>query len=142
MPIILPKIKQTPLRHCPNAFGIRQLLIKEENHTLTHTFKDRLAFEMLAPIIDNINSGKHILETTFGCISYGNAAYSIGYYCNILNKLYGRKLVNAIFFFPKNFRLKTLGPDTSGKYLKVSDFINKIKEKSILIEIDLDKTIY
>ena len=75
-----PPLQTTPLKQFPNNFGIKHLFVKDETNNLTHTFKDRLAHEMLSPILNEINLGKQITKTTFGSISYGNTAFSMGNY--------------------------------------------------------------
>lgn len=136
------KTEISPLLPIPNKFGIENLYLKDETINPTHTFKDRLAVEMLSPIIENINNGKKISRTTFGSISYGNTAFSMGYFCRQLNRLYGSEIVNAICFIPRELRSRTIGPDTSGKYLLSSEMLKKINLDCQLIEIDLNGKIF
>lgn len=132
----------TPLIHLPNMLGIGNLYLKDETTNPTHTFKDRLAFEMLSPIIENINSERKIIKTTFGSISYGNTAYSMGYFCKQLNKFYGSEIVNSISFTPPEIKLKTFGPDTAGKYLHATVMLKKISEVCHIEEIDLEEKVF
>ncbi len=137
-----PPLQTTPLKQFPNNFGIKNLFVKDETTNITHTFKDRLAHEMLSPILNEINLGKQITKTTFGSISYGNTAFSMGNYCDILNDLFGSEVVNAISFIPLEIKSKTFGPDTSGKHMQASEMLNKVNNVCHLIEIDLTGKVY
>jgi len=132
----------SPLISIPNSFGIKQLFVKDESTNPTHTFKDRLAMVMLNPIIDEINSGRQVAKTTFGSISYGNTAFSMGYYCNKLNNQHGSEVVNAICFIPREIKSKTFGPDTSGNHIQATVILKKIKRDCHLVEIDLNEKVF
>jgi len=134
--------KDTELITKNNVFGIKTLYIKDETKNITHTFKDRLAYEMLRPIIEKINKGEKITKTTFCSISYGNTAYSMGYYCNLLNKMYGDEIVNAVAIVPPNLSSKIYGPDTEGRKEKASNIFKRIKKYCSIIELDLEKQYY
>jgi predicted O-methyltransferase YrrM/threonine dehydratase len=131
----------TPLYRYQDIFGIKSLYVKDESKNPTNTFKDRLAFAMLKPIVNDINNGIKPTKTTFCSISYGNTAYSMGYYCNLLNAEYKSEIVNAVVIIPLKFSEKFLGPDTNGKIIKGSEVINKLSDFCRIIEYDLDNEI-
>lgn len=132
----------TPLVNIGGLFGIRNLYMKDETKNPNHTFKDRLAYEMIHPIIDAINKGEPFKKTTFGAISYGNTAFSMGDYCEKLNKANREKVVNALIFFPPKLIGSKYGPDTEGQILPLQKVLDKISKKCDIIEIDLNKKVY
>ncbi|MBI5371267.1 MAG: PLP-dependent lyase/thiolase [Sphingobacteriales bacterium] len=132
----------TPIKELHHSFGVCSLFVKDESKNPTHTFKDRLAYEMLQPIINDIEAGRVIKKTTFGSISYGNTALSLGYYCKQLNEEFGEEIVNAIAFIPPALKSKVFGPDTSGKILRASEVLKRVNENCELIEIDLSEKLY
>lgn len=133
---------KTTIQELHHYFGIASLYVKDESKNPTHTFKDRLAFEMLRPILNDIATGRKIKKTTFGSISYGNTALSLGYYCKQLNEQFGEEIVNAIAFIPPALKSKVFGPDSSGKKLRASEVLKKVNENCELIEIDLSAKLY
>jgi cysteine synthase len=132
----------TPINSYKNVFGIQNLFIKDESFHKTHTFKDRLSLELLKPVYEKLNLGENITKTTFGSISYGNTALSLGYHCANLNQQYGEELVNAIAFVPPELKNKILGPDSEGLYVAASAMLTKIEKKCTIIEVDLSQQIY
>jgi threonine dehydratase len=132
----------TPLVPIKEAFGISNLFIKDETFNPTHTFKDRLAFEMLAPIIKRIQNNEPFVKTTFGSISYGNTILSLGYFCKQLNDALGQEVVSAVGFIPKKLYKKVLGPDTSEAYLDASRLLNLVHKNCKLVNINLDEKIF
>ena len=142
MYIQIPCVGGTPLLQLRNLFGISNLFVKDESVNPTHTFKDRLANEMLKPIFKSIKNGEKTEKTSFASISYGNTAMSLGYYCKQLNDQIGKELVNAIAFMPPSLKHKVFGPDTTGRFINASDVLQRISENCKIIEIDLNKKIY
>ena len=140
--ISLPIPGNTPLIKHPELFGIKGLYSKDETKNPTSTFKDRLAYEMVRPIADSINKNSNHKKTTFGSISYGNTAFSMGYYTNVLNTLANETLANSVAFVPPNLKEKTYGPNTEGELIFAGKIIEKIKQHCAIIEIDLKKQIY
>lgn len=140
--IILPIPGNTPIVEHTGLFGVQKLFSKDETKNPTFTFKDRLAYEMIRPIAESINTKTDFRKTAFASISYGNTAFSMGYYSNILNKSAGKNVVNAVAFVPPNLKEKTYGPNTEGKSVATSKILEKIKENCSIVEIDLKKQIY
>jgi len=138
----LQKPGNTPIVECNNLFGVKSLCFKDETKNPTHTFKDRLAYEMVRPIAEAINEGKEFNKTTFSSISYGNTAYSMGYYANQVNDAVGSQTVNAVVFIPPHLREKTFGPNVEGNFVSASKMLDKIKNDCHVVEIDLKKQIY
>ncbi len=134
--------KNTPLINVGGLFRINKLWMKDETKNPTHTFKDRLAYEMIRPIIEKINKGEEFRRTTFGSISYGNTAYSMGYYCDLLNKEFGEEIVKALSFIPPEIINKPFGPNTDGKIVPPENILKKISKVCEIINIDLNKQIY
>jgi threonine dehydratase len=132
----------TPLIPLNGAFGVSNLLIKDETYNPTHTFKDRLAFEMLSPIIEKLRNGEPVQQTTFGSISYGNTILSLGYYCQQLNNAVGKEIVSAVGFVPRKLYRKVFGPDTSDAYLDASKLLNLVNKNCKLVNINLEEKIY
>ena len=132
----------TPLKSISNSFGVKNLFIKDETYNPTHTFKDRLAFEMLSPIIERIKNGGQIQRTTFGSISYGNTILSLGYYCKQLNELLGEEVVSAVGFVPQKLYKKTFGPDTSNEILEASELLDLVHQNCKLVNINLNEKIF
>jgi len=140
--IILPIPCNTPIAEHFGLFGVQKLFSKDETKNPTFTFKDRLAYEMVCPIAESLNSKREVKKTTFASISYGNTAFSMGYYSHILNQSVGTNFVNAVAFVPLNLKEKTYGPNTEGKFIAAKDILEKVKENCSIIEIDLKKQIY
>jgi threonine dehydratase len=136
--INLPIPGNTPVTKLSGMFGVRELYMKDETKNPTHTFKDRLAYEMVRPIAEDINSESHTAPTTFGSISYGNTAYSMGYY----SKFFPQSVVNAVAFVPPNLKERTFGPNTDGTLVNGSKVIETILKDCSIIEIDLKKQLY
>lgn len=132
----------TPLKHLHNAFGVKNLFVKDETENPTHTFKDRLAYEMLSPIISKIENKEPISKTTFGSISYGNTILSLGYFCKQLNEYVGKDIVSAVGFVPRKLYKKTFGPDSSNNYIEASRLLNLVHRNCKLLDINLDKKVY
>lgn len=119
--------------------------MKDETKNPTHTFKDRLAYEMVRPIAEAWNAKKHFHRTSFGSISYGNTAYSMGHYTRLLNAQAEEELVNSIAFVPPALRKRTFGPDTEGQCVRARLFIDTMFRHCRVcenIEIDLKKQVY
>jgi threonine dehydratase len=140
--VILPIPGNTPVTEHAGLFGIQKLFLKDETKNPTFTFKDRLAYEMVRPIAESVSANANFRKTTFGSISYGNTAFSMGYYTNFFNKAADETLVNAVCFLPPSLKEKTYGPNTEGTRIAVEKILKKIKEKCTIIEIDLKKQIY
>ncbi|MCX6800121.1 MAG: pyridoxal-phosphate dependent enzyme [Candidatus Falkowbacteria bacterium] len=136
---------KTPLIECSGLFGIQNLFMKDETKNPNHTFKDRLAYEAVRPIMELINSNQKIIKTTFGSISYGNTAYSLGYYTSALNQLAKEKIVNVVSFVPPFLKNKTFGPNTDGQFVFPKTYFRKMFHNfnsADFVEIDLTKKIY
>lgn len=140
--ITLQKPGNTPLVNVSGLFKVARLFMKDETKNPTNTFKDRLAFEMLQPIIESLNKGLPIKKTTFGSISYGNTAFSMGFFCNQLNKAFGSKVVNAVAFVPPKLLDKKFGPNSEGTVLDAKEVLGKISKTCDLVDIDLSAKIY
>jgi len=139
---MIMKIKKpfnTPIIKINGMLGITHFYIKDESTNPTHTFKDRLSFHLIKQFVKDIEKNK---KNYFGCISYGNTAYSLGYYCNEINKLYNKEICEAIVFVPSKLKEKTLGPDTDGKYVKAISMLKEISRYCKIIKIDIDKKFY
>ena len=139
---ILQKPGNTPVADVSGMFGVARLFMKDETKNPTHTFKDRLAFEMLQPVIESLNKGEDAKKVTFGSISYGNTAFSMGYYCNQLNKMCGRTVVNAVAFVPPKLFNKKFGPNTEGSIVDAKTVLGKIAKTCELVDIDLSAKVY
>lgn len=143
--IKLPIPGNTPLNKYSGLFGVQVLLAKDETKNPTHTFKDRLAYEAVKPIMEAINLNRNFETTTFSSISYGNTAYSMGYYAEMLNKEARGKIVNMVSFIPPSLQGKTFGPNTEGQVIVPGGYFKKMFNNFIgvdSIEIDLAKQIY
>jgi threonine dehydratase len=135
----------TPLNKYSDLFGVRTLLVKDETGNPTHTFKDRLAYEAVRPIVEAINLKQSLVRITLGSISYGNTAYSIGHYAAMLNRKAGELVVNVASFIPPSLKKKTFGPNTEGQIVPSEAFLQKMFSScsdAHAIEIDLSKQIY
>lgn len=138
----IPVPGNTPIAHKPNLFGVANLYIKDETQNPTHTFKDRLAYEMVRPTLEAIQNNREHKKITFSSISYGNTAFSMGYYAQKINELAGQEVVKAVAFVPPTLKDKTFGPDSENKQVSGKEVINKIAETCQIIDIDLKKQIY
>ncbi|MCX6770221.1 MAG: PLP-dependent lyase/thiolase [Candidatus Micrarchaeota archaeon] len=132
----------TPMKNISGLFNVSKLFMKDETKNPTHTFKDRLAYEMVRPIIENIMNGKPFEKTSFGAISYGNTAYSMGHYCKLLNGFYGGEIVRAIAFMPPQLLNRPFGPNTEGTRIDAKRVVGRISEFCTIIPIDLNAQIY
>jgi len=144
-PIELPIPMNTPLDKYQDLFGVQTLFVKDETINPTHTFKDRLAYEAVRPIMEAINLNKSFLRTTFGSISYGNTAHSLGYYASKLNQAAKEKIVSVACFIPPYLKEKTFGPNTEGQAISPQTYLAKMFNnyaEAQSIEIDLSKQIY
>jgi len=142
MKIKIQKPGNTPIVGLKNLFGVVNLFMKDETKNLTYTFKDRLAYEMIRPTIEAINNNQNFDKITFGSISYGNTAFSMGLFCHKLNQLYGQEIVKAVAFVPPEIVHKPFGPDTDGTIVGTKTVLSKIAETCDIIEIDLKAQIY
>ena len=140
--IKIQKPGNTPIVGLKNLFGVSNLIMKDETKNPTHTFKDRLAYEMIRPTIEKINNNQNFEKITFGSISYGNTAFSMGYYCQMLNQQFGKEIVKAVAFVPPEIVHKLFGPDTEGNKVGTKKVLSKIAETCDIIEIDLKAQIY
>jgi len=134
--------KNTPFVDISGLFGIKNLFMKDETKNPTHTFKDRLAYEMIRPILESVEQKKNFKRTTFGSISYGNTAFSMGYYCHRLNAAAGSEVVKAVAFVPPKIVRKPFGPNTEGTVIPSEKVMGKISELCDIIEIDLNAKVY
>ena len=66
MKIKIQKPGNTPIVGLKNLFGVSNLIMKDETKNPTHTFKDRLAYEMIRPTIEKINNNQNFEKITFG----------------------------------------------------------------------------
>lgn len=132
-PLVIPTQKM---------FGVKNLFIKDETHNPTHTFKDRLAFEMIRPMLEKIEKGEEIQPTTFGSISYGNTAKAMGHYVSRLNALYGSEIARAVAFIPPTLLKKEFGPDTESHRVRASRIVDDLKKSCAIVPIDLNKQVY
>ncbi|MFA5993318.1 MAG: PLP-dependent lyase/thiolase [Candidatus Pacearchaeota archaeon] len=140
--IEIAKPGNTPLVNVDGLFGVRNLYMKDETKNPNHTFKDRLAYEMVRPILDEINKCIKPKKHTFSSISYGNTAYSMGFYCDQINKICGEEILKALVFFPPKLIGKTYGPNTEGKMVSCKNAMEKLSKTCELIELDLSKKVY
>jgi threonine dehydratase len=143
--ISLPVPGNTPLNKCSGLFGIDSLFVKDETKNPTHTFKDRLAYEAVRPIVETINSGQTVTKTTFASISYGNTAYSMAYYSALLNQEAEKKIASMVAFIPPSLKNKPFGPNTEGAVISPDVYLKKMFDSlsSIdFIEVDLTTQIY
>jgi threonine dehydratase/predicted transcriptional regulator len=132
-PIVVPR---------NTIYGAEKLLIKDETQNPTHTFKDRLAYEMIRPLLEEVRQGRVPKPMTFGSISYGNTAKAMGYYVNVLNKMVGKEVARAVVFVPPSIEKKTFGPDTEGSTFPATTMLEDIKKTCIIVPIDLSLKIY
>jgi threonine dehydratase/predicted transcriptional regulator len=132
----------TPVISLKGLFGVKHLWMKDETKNPTHTFKDRLAYEMIRPLYERYLGGKKIPSTTFGSISYGNTAKSMGHYVKLLNKVTNRNGARAVAFVPPFLEKKQFGPDSNGITIPASKVIDNIKDNCNVVPIDLSKQIY
>ena len=132
----------TPIVSLNGLFGVKTLWMKNEVQNPTHTFKDRLAYEMIRPMYEEFLSGKIPAPMTFGSISYGNTAKAMGHYASALNKLVGKDVAKAVAFVPPSLEKKTFGPDTNGKTIPAAKIIEDLKKNCQIVPIDLKKKIY
>lgn len=135
----LPKPGNTQLVSLANSFGVKNLWMKDEVQNPTHTFKDRLAYEMVRPLLEKFRGGRIPEPVTFGSISYGNTAKAMGYYVSRLNEIVGREIATSIAFIPPSLTSKKFGPDVEGKHVSASSMLDNIKKDSEIVEIDLKK---
>lgn len=142
MKIKIQRPGNTPLVGLKNIFGVSKLFMKDETKNPTFTFKDRLAYEMIRPTIEAINNNRNFDKITFGSISYGNTAFSVGYYCKKLNQNYKKEIVKAVAFVPPEIVNKPFGPNTEGTIISSKKVLSKIAETCGIIEIDLKAQIY
>ncbi len=137
----LLKPGNTPLAPMHNMFGVRELWMKDESKNPTKTFKDRLAYEMVRPILELYKSGDKLTKTTFASISYGNTAKAMGYYSDMVNRIVG-DVTKSIAFVPPGLVRKKFGPDIQGNIVPVSTVLANISEHCNIVPIDLKKKIY
>jgi cysteine synthase/predicted transcriptional regulator len=132
-PILVPK---------ETIFGVKNLLIKDETKNPTHTFKDRLAYEMIRPLLEDVRRGTIPEPMTFGSISYGNTAKAMGYYVDALNTYAKKEIARAVAFVPPSLYKKTFGPDTEDSLVAANDVIKDLSKTCSIVPIDLSKKIY
>lgn len=123
-------------------YGAKHVLIKDETKNPTYTFKDRLAYEMVRPLFEQLQRGEEPTVMTFGSISYGNTAKAMGYYVSELNKLAGKEIARAIAFVPPRLSKKVFGPDTEGRIVSAKTIFEDIEKACTIVPIDLSKKIY
>lgn len=143
--IKLPVPGNTPLNKYCGLFGIRTLFVKDETKNPTHTFKDRLAYEAVRPIMEAVNLNRSFIRTTFGSISYGNTAYSMGHYASTLNQEVKERVINVVSFIPPSLKDKAFGPNTEGQLIPPGTYLKKMFNDcsdADSVEIDLTKQIY
>jgi threonine dehydratase len=127
-------INKTPLIKT-ELFGIKNLYIKDETKHPNNTFKDRSGYGMIKPFLE------YPEPITFGCISYGNMAISMGHHTKILNQKHPN-IANCIIFIPTDLNKRKFGPDTNNKTIQGKEVVEKIKETCHVIKLDLDKEYY
>lgn len=132
----------TPIVAIHNTFGVKTLWMKDETKNPTHTFKDRLAYEMIRPLYEQYLSGKNTPSTTFGSISYGNTARSMGEYIKTLNTTLGSEVAHAVTFVPPSLTKKIFGPDTHDIKISAKKVLLDIQKTCSIVPIDLSKKIY
>jgi threonine dehydratase len=140
--IKLPIPGNTPIIESHGLFGVQKLYMKDETKNPSHTFKDRLAYEMVRPIYEAVQNGAPYKKTTFGSVSYGNTALSMGKYVSILNDMAGEKVSQAVAFVPPSLKTRTYGPNTENQMVPAEKILGKVKETCEIIEIDLNKQYY
>ncbi|MCR4277998.1 MAG: pyridoxal-phosphate dependent enzyme [Candidatus Berkelbacteria bacterium] len=139
----LKKPGNTPLVIPNNKLhGVKNLFVKDETHNPTHTFKDRLAYEMIRPMLERIEKGEEVKPITFGSISYGNTAKAMGHYVSRLNALYGKEIARAVAFVPPSLLAKEFGPDTENHRVRASRIVDDLKKSCTILPIDLKKQVY
>lgn len=140
---VITKPGNTPIIIPPKSiYGVSNLLIKDETRNPTHTFKDRLAYEMIRPLLEEVRQGKIPTPITFGSISYGNTAKSMGYYTSMLNKMAGKEISRAVAFVPPEIDKKVFGPNTEGDKVSATSVFRNISQTCRIVPIDLNKKIY
>ena len=132
-PIVIPR---------ETIYGVQNLIIKDETRNSTYTFKDRLAYEMIRPLLEEIRQKRMPSPMTFGSISYGNTARAMGYYVAMLNKMAGKEIARAVVFIPPEIEKKIFGPDTEGYSIPAREVIKSIRKNCSVIPIDLSKKVY
>lgn len=135
----IPKPDNTPIKELGGLFGVRSLFMKDETQNRTHTFKDRLAYEMLRPTLESIQAGEEPKHLTFGSISYGNTAYSMGVFCELLNEAHGSEIVRGVAFVPPSLVDKPFGPDSRGVSVPAQNVLEKIESVCTVVDIDLEE---
>lgn len=123
-------------------YGAQHLLIKDETKNPTYTFKDRLAYEMIQPLSEQLKRNEEPTVTTFGSISYGNTAKAMGYYVSLLNQLAGKEVARAIAFMPPHIETRTFGPDTEDRLISGKKIIEDLAKTCTIIPIDLTAKLY
>lgn len=123
-------------------YEAKHLLIKDETKNPTHTFKDRLAYEMVRPLFEQLERGEEPTVTTFGSISYGNTAKAMGFFVSELNKLARKEIARAIAFVPPHLSEKVFGPDTEGRTISAKTIIEDLEKICTVVPIDLSKKVY
>lgn len=132
----------TPLISLDGLFNVKNLWMKDEVQNPTHTFKDRLAYEMVRPLMEEFLAGKKPIPATFGSISYGNTAKAMGYYAQALNKMIGKNVAQAVAFIPPKLEQKMFGPNADGVTIPAAQIIADLKKDCTIVPIDLSKKIY
>ena len=140
--ITIEKPGSTPLASLPKLFNIHRIWMKDETPNPTHTFKDRLAYEMIRPLFEQYRAGQPVTRTTFASISYGNTAIAMSYYVQLLNSTAGYTAAKAIVFMPEALEERSFGPDESGKIVPARRIIERIKEGCTVLPINLSKKLY
>lgn len=139
----LPVPANTPIVKLDSPiYGVKHLRVKDETKNPTHTFKDRLAYEMIRPLFEQLQRGEEPTVTTFGSISYGNTAKAMGYYVSRLNNLAGKEIARAVAFVPPHLSEKTFGPDTEGRTVTAQVILKDLEKTCTILPIDLSKQTY
>jgi len=94
----LSRPEYTPLHQFKHIFGVHNLVVKDEGSNLTGSITDRFVFEMLSPVVSQIQAGNFNKPITFAVSNLPGIQKSIDFYCRQLDAQLNRDLVGAIIF--------------------------------------------
>jgi threonine synthase len=150
------KISKTALRTFADFHSVENLFVKDESENPFGTFKDRLAFKLIADVykLISISSDSNTLKKelqrlkpkTFGVITLGNTSFPLGKYIEKINSVSQSFINKEIFrlisftYHDKDDRL--IGPDTYGNTCSGIDVINRLKDTGIVRRLNLEEKFY
>lgn len=112
--------------------GRGDILVKDESHCPTGTFKDRLGWRL----VDLLTKEKRRGDLLISCITMGNTARSVAVAVTERFKPQHRPKVLAIF--PEGFSARTIGPDNAGHTMQGSDLFQWLDQRGAhAVEHDL-----